>query len=217
MMMMMMRGGVTRTGTINRRIIQVQCKRCFSQQASSLATANTVSANNTTTTTTSTSTSTSSTSIEFQHPKAQELFHKMTQLQRDELKIISDLINQKIGITITEADKLGRHGHGRGRGGHGGGSSTANSSNNNTDGTDGTDAEGSMKPKTHFDLKLISFDAKAKIKVIKEVRAITGLGLKEAKELVEGAPKLVKKDIQVEEAKALKKTLEDIGATIELD
>ncbi len=161
---------------------RIQYKRCFSQQASSL---------------------------EFKHPKAQELFHKMTQLQRDELKIISDLINQKIGITITQADKLGRGGGGSGSGSGGG-------SNNNND-TDSADNEAIMKPKTHFDLKLISFDAKAKIKVIKEIRAITGLGLKEAKDLVEGVPKVVKKDIKVEEAEALQKILEDIGAVIELD
>jgi large subunit ribosomal protein L7/L12 len=70
--------------------------------------------------------------------------------------------------------------------------------------------------KTSFDLKLESFDAKAKIKVIKEVRAIAGLGLKEAKELVEGAPKVIKKDIKKEEAEELKKKLEEVGATIEI-
>ena len=67
-----------------------------------------------------------------------------------------------------------------------------------------------------FDLKLVGFDAKAKIKVIKEVRAIAGLGLKEAKELVEGAPKVVKKDIKKEEAEELQKKLEEVGATIEV-
>ena len=70
--------------------------------------------------------------------------------------------------------------------------------------------------KTVFDLKLVAFDAKSKIKVIKEVRAIAGLGLKEAKELVEGAPKVVKKDIKKEEAEELQKKLEEVGATIEI-
>jgi large subunit ribosomal protein L7/L12 len=51
-----------------------------------------------------------------------------------------------------------------------------------------------VEDKTLFDLKLVGFDAK--IKVIKEVRAIAGLGLKEAKELVEGAPKVIKKDLK---------------------
>lgn len=69
---------------------------------------------------------------------------------------------------------------------------------------------------TAFELKLMSFDAKSKIKVIKEIRAMTGLGLKEAKELVEGAPKVVKKDIKKEEAEELKVKLEEIGAVVEI-
>jgi len=55
-----------------------------------------------------------------------------------------------------------------------------------------------------------------KINVIKEVRAITQLGLKEAKDLVEGAPKVVKEGIKKEEAEEIKKKLEDAGATVEL-
>lgn len=55
-----------------------------------------------------------------------------------------------------------------------------------------------------------------KINVIKEVRAITGLGLKEAKDLVEGAPKDVKADVSKDEAEKLKKQLEDAGAKVEL-
>ena len=70
--------------------------------------------------------------------------------------------------------------------------------------------------KTAFDLKLVGFDAKAKIKVIKEVRSIAGLGLKEAKELVESAPKVLMKELKPEQAEELKKQLEEIGAQIEL-
>ena len=55
-----------------------------------------------------------------------------------------------------------------------------------------------------------------KIAVLKEVRAITGLGLKEAKDLVDGAPKPVKENIKKEEAEAIKKTLEELGATVEI-
>jgi large subunit ribosomal protein L7/L12 len=55
-----------------------------------------------------------------------------------------------------------------------------------------------------------------KINVIKEVRAVTGLGLKEAKDLVEGAPKTVKEGVNKEEAAKIKKMLEDAGATVEL-
>jgi len=55
-----------------------------------------------------------------------------------------------------------------------------------------------------------------KIAVLKEVRAITGLGLKEAKDLVDGAPKPIKENIKKEEAEALKKQLEEAGATVEI-
>ena len=68
---------------------------------------------------------------------------------------------------------------------------------------------------TEFDVILASFGEK-KINVIKEVRAITGLGLKEAKDLVEGAPKPVKEGVAKDEADELKKKLEEAGATVEL-
>lgn len=69
--------------------------------------------------------------------------------------------------------------------------------------------------KTEFTVVLASAGDK-KINVIKEVRAITGLGLKEAKDLVEGAPKEVKADVSKDEAEKLKKQLEDAGAKVEL-
>ncbi len=69
--------------------------------------------------------------------------------------------------------------------------------------------------KTTFDVILKQFGDK-KIQVIKEVRALTGLGLKEAKDLVEGAPKPVKQGLSKEEAEAAKKQLEAAGAVVEL-
>jgi large subunit ribosomal protein L7/L12 len=69
--------------------------------------------------------------------------------------------------------------------------------------------------KTEFDVVLASFGEK-KINVIKEVRAMTGLGLKEAKDLVESAPKAVKEGVSKDEAETLKKKLEEAGATVEL-
>ena len=69
--------------------------------------------------------------------------------------------------------------------------------------------------KTEFDVILASFGAK-KLDVIKAVREITGLGLKDAKDLVEGAPKAVKEGATKEEAENIKKALEDAGATVEL-
>ena len=68
---------------------------------------------------------------------------------------------------------------------------------------------------TEFTVVLATVGEK-KINVIKEVRAITGLGLKEAKDLVEGAPKAVKEGVTKEEAAKLKKVLEEAGATVEL-
>ena len=69
--------------------------------------------------------------------------------------------------------------------------------------------------KTEFDVVLAAIGEK-KINVIKEVRAMTGLGLKEAKDLVESAPKAVKEGVSKDEAEGLKKKLEDVGATVEL-
>jgi large subunit ribosomal protein L7/L12 len=68
---------------------------------------------------------------------------------------------------------------------------------------------------TEFNVILATVGDK-KINVIKEVRAITGLGLKEAKDLVEGAPKAVKEGVNKDEAAKLKKQLEDAGATVEV-
>ncbi len=68
---------------------------------------------------------------------------------------------------------------------------------------------------TEFDVILASFGEK-KINVIKEVRAMTGLGLKEAKDLVESAPKAVKEAVSKDEAAEVKKKLEDAGATVEI-
>eukprot|EP00593_Proboscia_inermis_P017322 CAMPEP_0171310992 /NCGR_PEP_ID=MMETSP0816-20121228/21204_1 /TAXON_ID=420281 /ORGANISM="Proboscia inermis, Strain CCAP1064/1" /LENGTH=196 /DNA_ID=CAMNT_0011795453 /DNA_START=297 /DNA_END=887 /DNA_ORIENTATION=+ len=73
-----------------------------------------------------------------------------------------------------------------------------------------------VEEKTVFDIKLTGFDKKAKIKIIKEVRSATELGLKEAKEMVEGAPKIIKKDMKKEDAEAFKEKLEALGATVEI-
>ncbi len=70
--------------------------------------------------------------------------------------------------------------------------------------------------KTEFTVQLDGFDAAKKITVIKVVREITGLGLKEAKDLVEGAPKPVKENVSKEEAEKFKKQLEDNGAKVSL-
>jgi len=76
-------------------------------------------------------------------------------------------------------------------------------------------AAAEVEEKTEFDVILAEAGAN-KINVIKEVRAITGLGLKEAKDLVEGAPKSVKENLEKPDAEKLKKELEEQGATVEL-
>ena len=70
--------------------------------------------------------------------------------------------------------------------------------------------------KTEFDVVLAGFDAAAKIKVIKVVREITGLGLAEAKAVVEGTPKTLKEAVSKDEAEELKKKLEENGAKVEI-
>ena len=77
-------------------------------------------------------------------------------------------------------------------------------------------AAAAVEEKTEFDVVLAGFDAAAKIKVIKVVREITGLGLAEAKAAVEAAPKALKEGVSKEDAEALKAKLEEAGAKVEL-
>ena len=80
-------------------------------------------------------------------------------------------------------------------------------------GGDGADA---AEEKTEFEVVLESFDASSKIKVLKEVRNATGLGLGEAKALVEAAPKTIKEGATKEDAEALKKAIEAVGGIVTL-
>ena len=79
----------------------------------------------------------------------------------------------------------------------------------------GADAGAAAAEKTVFDVELVSA-GDAKINVIKAVREVTGLGLKEAKELVDGAPKAVKTGVSKDEAESIKAKLEEVGAKVEL-
>lgn len=137
----------------------------------------------------------------FASPKVEALFQKIIWLDMVEVHLLAELINEKMGITISDAE---RERMARGGGGRGGSKSE-----------DDAPAEAIVE-KTVFDLKLLGFDAKNKIKVIKEVRSMTNLGLKEAKELVEGVPATLKKDIKKEEAEELKTLLEGLGAQVDI-
>ena len=77
-------------------------------------------------------------------------------------------------------------------------------------------AEAAADEASEVNVILASVPADKKIAVLKEVRAITGLGLKEAKDLVDGAPKAVKEGVKKEDADAIKKQLEEAGATVEI-
>ena len=80
----------------------------------------------------------------------------------------------------------------------------------------GGDGGAAAEEKDEFDV-ILTGDGGKKIQVIKEVRAITGLGLKEAKEMVDGAPKNVKEGVTKDEAEELKKALEAAGASVKID
>ena len=79
----------------------------------------------------------------------------------------------------------------------------------------GADGAAAGEEKTEFDVELTEAGSE-KVKVIKAVREITGLGLKEAKEAVDGAPKVIKEGVSKEEAEELKKQLEEVGAKVTL-
>jgi large subunit ribosomal protein L7/L12 len=129
------------------------------------------------------------------HALADEIVH-LSMLEMTEL-----IKKLQLHFGIDESDHGADTGVGGGGGGVGGGAAQV---------------EEPVVEQTIFDLRLEGFDPKAKIKVIKEVRAIAGLGLKEAKDLVEGAPKVVLKGIKKELAEEHKKTLVDAGAIVEI-
>jgi large subunit ribosomal protein L7/L12 len=80
----------------------------------------------------------------------------------------------------------------------------------------GAEAVAAEEEKTEFNVILKAFDDSKKIAVIKEVRSLTGLGLKEAKELVEGAPKTLKEGISKEDAAKIKESITAAGGTVEI-
>ena len=138
--------------------------------------------------------------------KVDAIFHKILWLDIFETSMLTELINQRMGIVMTPKQRKALQKHMDTRALGGGAGSGAGKKDQVVE------EEG---PKL-VDLKLTGFDDKAKIKVIKEVRAIAGLGLKEAKELVESAPKVIQKGLAPEAAEELKKKLEEAGAFVEV-
>eukprot|EP00980_Cylindrotheca_fusiformis_P006791 scaffold1419_cov90-Cylindrotheca_fusiformis.AAC.2 len=134
--------------------------------------------------------------------KVNDLFQQILYLDMIEVHLLTQVVNEQLGISWNETTttELG-----------------FSSNNNVANGTAGSEQDEVVTTKVLKDLKLIGFDAKSKIKVIKEVRAIiAGLGLKEAKELVESAPKIIQKDLKPDKAQELKEQLEQVGAQIEI-
>jgi large subunit ribosomal protein L7/L12 len=80
----------------------------------------------------------------------------------------------------------------------------------------GAAAAAPVEEKTDFNVSLVSFPADKKINIIKVVREVTSLGLKEAKDLVEAAPKVLKEGIPKEEAEAIRKKFDEVGAKVEI-
>jgi large subunit ribosomal protein L7/L12 len=137
--------------------------------------------------------------------KVDKLFHKILWLDMFETAILVELINERLGKTLSPKQRA----------------ALQRQMDLQIDGGAANAAKGAVKaekdegPKL-VDLKLTGYDAAKKIKVIKEVRSIAGLGLKEAKELVEGAPKVIQKGLKPEQAEELKQMLESAGAQVEL-
>lgn len=132
------------------------------------------------------------------HKKVNDLFDKILYLDMIEVHLLTQVVNEQLGIQWNQMD-------------YSSGPSSAAAA-----GAGSASATEEAPEKLLKDIKLMGYDAKAKIKVIKEVRAIAGLGLKEAKELVESAPKIIQKDLKPEKAEELKEQLEKVGAQIEI-
>ena len=126
----------------------------------------------------------------------------LTLLEASEL---TEALKEKLGITTAMAMPMPAAGAAPAAGGGGRGGGAA------------AEEAPAAEAKTHFTVKLEKFDPATKIKLIKEVRAATGLGLKEAKEAVEGAPKELKADVKKEEAEELKAKLEAVGGTVTIE
>ncbi|CAO2835397.1 unnamed protein product [Amaranthus hypochondriacus] len=138
-----------------------------------------------------------STSTETQTQKLDRIANELLSLNPVELHDYSILFRLKMGLKNAGAASL--------------------SSGPTSSGSAQPTAEAESKEKTMFDVKLEKFDASSKIKIIKEVRTFTDLGLKEAKDLVEKTPSLVKKGVTKEEGEAIIEKLKALGATVVLE
>jgi large subunit ribosomal protein L7/L12 len=140
--------------------------------------------------------------------KIDAIFHKILWLDMFESAMLNEMVNKRMDLTLTPKQKKQLSQLMENRAAEG----TGNLSTNNANADQPEEEAGPVL----VDIKLASFDKAAKIKVIKEVRSILGLGLKEAKEMVESAPVVLQKGLKQEAADEMKAKLEASGATVEL-
>jgi large subunit ribosomal protein L7/L12 len=139
-------------------------------------------------------------------PKVLALVDELVSLNVLEVKALTDSLKDRLGIDDSAVMPMMNPAMFAGMGAPGGGGVGA-----------AAVAEEPVVEKTAFDLKLEAYDAAKKIAVIKEIRAITGLGLKEAKALVDEAPNVFKNAVAKEEAEEIRDKLKEIGATVALE
>jgi len=139
-------------------------------------------------------------------PKIEALVEEIASLSLLEAAELTDALKDKLGITASAMMMP-----------PGGGVAVAPAAGGGAAAAPAEEAPAPAAEKTHFTIKLDKFDTGSKIKLIKEVRAYTGLGLKEAKELVESAPCEIKADVAKEEAESVKAKLEGVGGTVLLE
>jgi len=133
-------------------------------------------------------------------PKVMEMCDRILELNVLEMSQLLFRLQTRLGISDAQLTT----------GGGGGGAAPSSST------TVAAPAAAVEPPKDAFDIKLGAVDAKVKIKVIKEIRVITGLGLAESKALVEKAPCVIKQGVKKDEADKIKKMLVDAGATVDV-
>lgn len=144
------------------------------------------------------------TDISSMSPRVATLVDELVSLNMLEVKQLTNGLKDRLGIDETAAMPMGFN-------------AAAFAGMQVAGPAGGSGATEEEPEKTHFDLKLEKFDAGKKIAVIKEVRAITGLGLKEAKALVEEAPKVFKNEVAKEEAEKIRDKLKEVGAKVVLE
>ena len=144
--------------------------------------------------------------------KILKLAEEIVKLNMLEINDLGNILQEKMGISDQQLYGMGGGSMGMGGGGGSGGNVAAGGG-----AAGGGDAQAPEAAQTEFSLKLDAFDASSKIKVIKEVRAATELGLKEAKDLVEGAPCVLKKGLSKADAEAMMAKIVAAGATCSLE